>query len=378
MAATEAMRCYAPSRFQRGLLAAGLLVWSSLAVAATLPEDRTDLLYHYYKGGGVTARGPALLVRKSAGDSVSLSGRYYVDTVSSASIDVVTTASPYKDKREEYGFGVDWLYRNSLMSAFVSTSDENDYRAETYGLNVAHDLFNGMTTVSLGYGQGNDRVGRVDNAFEADLRRYQYRLGITQILTRSLLLGINYEDVAESGYLANPYRSARLLGASLPEVYPGTRDSQAIAVRLVKGFAGQDKPVGSSVRAEYRYFRDSWDIRSNTLGLSYQRYFGPRWLFELRYRYYQQSAASFFSDNFTSEQTYMSRDKELSTFDSHTLGVKWSWTFAKQRFLFFNRASLNFSHDYISFNYDDFTDVRTGQPYSFGANVYQLYLSAWY
>ena len=56
---------------------------------------------HIYNGGGVTAYGPALLVRKSIADKVSLTGTYYVDTVSNASIDVVTTASPYKETRNE-------------------------------------------------------------------------------------------------------------------------------------------------------------------------------------------------------------------------------------------------------------------------------------
>jgi hypothetical protein len=98
----------------------------------------------------------------------------------------------------------------------------------------------------------------------------------------------------------------------------------------------------------------------------------------VHYRYYQQNAASFYSDNFPIEMNYMARDKELSTFHSNSLGVKFTWFFARQRFRLLDRASLNFSHDYIYFNYDDFTDVRNGQPYSFGANVLQLYLSAWY
>ncbi len=70
-----------------------------------LPEDRADLMYHRYDGGGVTASGPALLVRKSLLNKVSLSASYYVDIVSNASIDVVTTASPYNETRNEFGIG---------------------------------------------------------------------------------------------------------------------------------------------------------------------------------------------------------------------------------------------------------------------------------
>ena len=82
-----------------GLLGGVLAVGGARAV--TLPEDSAEVMYHLYKGGGVTASGPALLVRKSLADRVSLSAQYYVDAVSNASIDVVTTASPFKEKRTE-------------------------------------------------------------------------------------------------------------------------------------------------------------------------------------------------------------------------------------------------------------------------------------
>lgn len=374
-------------RYTRTIHHAGLLLILLAAVptarAVTLPEDRSDLMYHYYDGGGVTVRGPALLVRKSAGDNVSVSGRYYVDTVSSASIDVVTTASPYHDKREEFSVGVDMLHGNSLASVSMISSKERDYQADTVGLNVTHDLFGGLTTLNLGFSNSKDTVGKVNEAFQRDINRYNFRIGLSQVLTRSLLVGINFEDVAEDGYLNNPYRYARfgnsiLTSVPYPELYPGARDSQAVALRAVQGFGTAGRPLGMSARVEYRYYRDTWDVRASTLGFTLQRYFGDRWIGEARYRYYQQSAASFYSDYFPNVMTYMARDKELSTFHSHSLGVRLSWMFEQQKFLFFNKASLNFAHDYVYFDYQDFTDPRTGQPYSFGANILQLYISAWY
>ena len=73
-------------------------------------------MFHVYDGGGVTATGPALLVRKSLADTVSLSALYYVDAVSNASIDVVTTASPFKETRTAYDLGVDYVVRDAQMS----------------------------------------------------------------------------------------------------------------------------------------------------------------------------------------------------------------------------------------------------------------------
>jgi hypothetical protein len=85
--------------------------------AGVLPEDRADVLYHLYDGGGVEIDGPSILVRKQVGKSTSFVGNYYVDMVSSASIDVVTTASPYSEERKQWSLGVDYLRGGTTMRA---------------------------------------------------------------------------------------------------------------------------------------------------------------------------------------------------------------------------------------------------------------------
>jgi hypothetical protein len=103
VAATNLSRLWQPLRraFRAAFapavgLLGGLLAGHS-ARAVDLPEDRAEALVHVYNGGGVTAAGPAFLVRKNIADRVSLTGSYYLDAVSNASIDVVTTASPFRD-----------------------------------------------------------------------------------------------------------------------------------------------------------------------------------------------------------------------------------------------------------------------------------------
>ena len=83
--------------------AAIALLLPALAQAGVLPEDRADLMYHFYDGGGVTIDGPSLLVRKKFAEKYAVSTSFYMDLVSSASIDVVTTASPYDEERTQYG-----------------------------------------------------------------------------------------------------------------------------------------------------------------------------------------------------------------------------------------------------------------------------------
>jgi hypothetical protein len=362
---------------QIGLARATALLFGAVcgtaARAAVLPEDRADFLVHYYDGGGVEVKGPALQARKGLQDKLSLYATYYVDTISSASIDVVTTASPYHDEREERGVGVDYLYRDTLMSLGYTSSDETDYAATALSMDIAQDLLAGMTTVSLGYSRGEDTVGRRDDpSFQRPVDRWQYRLGLTQVLTRRMLLGINYEAISDEGFLNNPYRSARVSGTLVPERYPATRSSHAAALRFLAHLEARNV-----LRVDYRFYWDTWEIRANTLEFGYGQYLGDRWLLEGTFRNYAQTRASFYSDNFPIEMNYMARDKELSTFSSKAIGVKASYTPPKVPPIF-DKLTLNAALERVHFSYDDFTDIRTGALYSFDANVIQLYISAWY
>ncbi|MCG8538200.1 MAG: DUF3570 domain-containing protein, partial [Pseudomonadales bacterium] len=119
--------------------------------AAVLPEDRADVMYHSYDGGDITIDGPAVLVRKGVTDDISVSAQYYVDEISSASIDVMVVASPYTEERTEYTVGADYLINKTIISAGYTNSSENDYEADTYSLGVSQDFFGDLSTLSLGF-----------------------------------------------------------------------------------------------------------------------------------------------------------------------------------------------------------------------------------
>jgi hypothetical protein len=342
------------------------------AKAVSLPEDQAEAMIHLYQGGGITASGPAVLVRKSIADRVSLSGQVYVDMVSNASIDVVTTASPYKETRTAYNLGLDYVYRDSQVSVGLEDSREPDYTAKSLSVDVAQEVFGGMTTVNLGFSRGADDVRKHNEpTFQDVARHWQYRLGATQILTPKWLLSLNGELIADDGFLSSPYRVARVFGAAVPERDPRTRTSRAVKLGTIGDVGNR-----TSVRAEYRYFWDTWAIKAHTVELGTSHYFGDLWLADAFFRYYKQNHALFYSDNATAETTYVSRDRRLSTFTSPSLGAKVTYTAAHVPGKYDIRLSAEIERK--RFNYSDFTDLRTGGLYTSDASVVQLFVNATY
>ncbi len=356
--------------WQRVAGLAGSLLAMGGAKAIELPEDNAEGMYHLYKGGGVTASGPALLVRKSLADKVSLSGSYYVDAVSNASIDVVTTASPFKETRKAYDLGVDYAYRDSLMSLGVYHSKEPDYQADSVSIDVSQEVYGNMTTVTLGYTRGVDKVLKKNDAsFDDNARHWQYRLGVTQVLTPRMLATAKLEVVSDDGYLGNPYRAARVFGAFVPERNPRTRTSRALKFGVIA-----DLGQRNAARVEYRYFWDTWAIKAHTLEAGYSRYVGSDWLADGFVRFYRQGQANFYSDDATTDTTYISRNRQLSRFNDFGLGGKLSYTAKRVPGQY--ELKIVGSIERIRFNYSNFTDVRSGQAYTFNANLLQLYVTA--
>ena len=369
MAATESVsRSFRIFRHIATLLSGVLAIGGSRA--ADLPEDSAEAVYHSYNGGGVLANGPALLVRKRLADKVSLSASYYVDAVSNASIDVVTTASPYREQRTEYGLGADYAYRDSKISLSTSTSREGDYTANRFGLDITQETFGGMTSVSTGFTRGDDQIGKTGAPeFTDTASHWQYRLGVTQILSPRWIMSANAEVLSDDGFLGSPYRIARVFGAAVPEKTPRTRSGRALKFRLIGDLNARD-----ALHLDYRYYWDTWDIKAHTAEVGYSRHFGELWLADASLRYYAQNKALFYSDNASTETTYISRNRQLSTFNSVGLGAKVAYTLRRAPGQF--DVKLNAALETTRFQFSDFTDIRTGQLYTYQANVLQLYLSA--
>jgi len=361
--------------------------------AGVLAEDRADVMYHRYDGGGITVQGPSVLVRKKFGESFAATANYYVDKISSASIDVVVSgASRYAERREQKSLSLEYLRGKTTYSAVYITSQENDYKANTYSLSVSQDMFGDLTTVSFGYSQGKDRItSSVDPQFSDSLERRNYRVGITQVLTRNLLGSLNFETATAQGDLQNPYRFIRFVNGagsySLgPEVFPRTRTSNAAAVRL-KYYL----PWRAALDGGYRFYNDTWGIQAHTADLEYTHPLWNHFVFSGSYRFSTQTGADFFSDLFPRQnyQNFMARDKSYSSLTSQTIGAGVTYEFPLGfASSFIKRGTANLQYHRMMISYDQFRDLRDFPPgtatpgteplYALNANIIQFFVSFWY
>jgi hypothetical protein len=368
--------------------------FSNFAGAVTLPEERADALYHRYDGDGVTIDGPSVLVRKNFKETVSVAANYYVDNVSSASIDVVTSgASEYNERREEVSLSGEYLYGKSIFSAGYTNSDESDYTADTYYFSASQDFFGDLTNITFGYARGDDEVRQNGNDdFVEEIERNAYRVGISQVLTPRLLMALNYEAITDEGYLNNPYRVYRYLTDPLDpsagfqqatEVYPDTRTSDAAGLKFL-----YHMPWRGSLGTGYRYFTDDWGIDAHTAEIGYTHTFGSHWIAELRYRYYTQGAADFYSDLFLfpsqDEKDFRARDKELSDMSSQTVSLYVNYE-RKIGFGPMDKLGISLQYDFIMLEYDNFSDLRDTEAlpgeerlFDMDADVIKVLFTLWY
>jgi Protein of unknown function (DUF3570) len=398
-------------RHARTLLALCLCV--TPALAGVLPDDRTDALYHRYEGGGITVQGPSILIQKKITDNFAVNANWYQDYISSASIDVKLSASPYKEKRTQKSAGFEYLHGKSTYSAGLINSVEPDYKSNTTYYSISQDMFGDLTTITMTFKRGWDKVykdtknaqgvivnvsdfggtdrnGNPISFKDADHRGYD--VGLSQILTRNLIATFNYEVLTDEGYLQSPYREILYLspGQGLgwtkgEQVYPNTRTSNAASVE-----AKYYLWYRAAVTGQYRYFSDTWGIRAHTAELGYTHPW-KKLIFDGSFRFYTQTAASFYSDLFprVNFQNFEARDRELAAFNSYTIGAGASYDFPIPRNKWINRSTISLHFDHLLIDYKDYRNallIGTNPAYTAGneplyklnANILQLFASLYF
>jgi hypothetical protein len=173
-------------------------------------------------------------------------------------------------------------------------------------------------TVTLG-GRSGSHESDEEYIPSSPRNTYAVSLSFSQVFNQRLQGSITTDLVEQTGYLGLPFHRVYFSNDSLRvENLPGQRYKLPIGVRL-NYFLG-DKII---IRSYYRYYMDSWGIRSHTADIEIPIKITPFLSISPFYRYYTQTAAYYFapykSHSFT--DTYYTSNYAYAAFNSNFLGV---------------------------------------------------------
>lgn len=317
----------------------------------------------------------------------TLTASYLIDVISSASVDVVSQATPrFEENRHALNAGVSQaIGLHTLRASYgysieIGTGERPGHKGariadyQGHGLGAGADLvfFDRNTTVSADYAIELGQVGWANDAnFKEALTTHVVDLRVAQVLSRRLLGELGWTFTGQGGYTAKPYRFARVqevlpgvCRVCPPETHPRTRLRNAVFGGLRRHLFAE-----SALSLRYRFYFDDWGLTAHTvegrLHLGWSKAFGIR----LRYRLHLQGAANFWQDVYSQPRRYMTADRELSPLSGNLLGL-----LIFRRFGRFGPASaveLYGKVDGFRYDYDDYRRLtsRSGLVVETGLEV---------
>lgn len=248
---------------------------------------------------------------------------------------------------------------SSLFNIGASASKEFDYTHVGLNAKFATDFNKRNTTLSAGIAIARDQIdpeGGVPTPFSSmlDVGDLSNRLGtdsknildvvvgVSQVISRNLVVQANYSYSYSDGYLNDPYRILSMVdgvsgdtiartptpGVAGPsheyifESRPDERTKHSLYTQA-KYYMG-----GKVLDASYRYMTDDWNIDSHTVDLHYRWPVGASKYLEPHLRFYSQNEAEFYRlslVNGVAPPVNASADYRLGDFDALTVGVKFGW-----------------------------------------------------
>jgi len=200
-----------------------------------------------------------------------------------------------KDNRTGGYFEPTFTFGPNHISPQVAFSEESDYISKGLALNYARDLNQKNTTLNFGWSHDFDTVEPGASPYLANNQRKETDsiiVGLNQLLGPKTVFTADVTYVYESGLLADPYKG--FLFYDQPylvwEKRPDYRNQQIVYVGITQFVT----PLNGSVEASYRFYHDSYDVLGNTLQLSWFQKLGRNLVASPSFRYYIQSAASFY------------------------------------------------------------------------------------
>ena len=293
-----------PQRSQRasGVLLASLVLPGLAALAAVTPlkanaenaPEKTTIAIKYgtYSDSQpgldrIQVDAPQVYVQAPIAGVWALEGSWVGDNVSGASPRWHTQtsgASHMSDYRNAGDLKVTRYFPRAAVSASVAYSNEHDYTSTAIGLDGRWSSDDNNRTWTAGYGTASDRIDNTHSGGDVVNQRkrtHEFMAGVTQALTPTDIAQFNLTRGLGEGYYSDPYK--------LLDNRPNTRNTWIALARWNHYVERFD----ASIHSSYRYYSDTFGVRSHTLGLEWVQPAG-KWTVTPGVRYYSQSAANFY------------------------------------------------------------------------------------
>jgi hypothetical protein len=163
------------------------------------------------------------------------------------------------------------------------------------------------------------RSGHRDNFGSSPRKTYTASFGYSQIINSRLQIAFLADVVGQNGFLSLPFHRVYFSnGKDTIERLPSSRFKLPVGFRA-NYFLGDN----IILRSYYRYYADSWGVRSNTANLEVAYKVSPFFSISPFYRYYTQTAARYFSpyEEASPTQQYFTSNYEYAKFHSQFFGV---------------------------------------------------------
>ena len=270
----------------------------------------------------VKVRANALKIMKPLNEEWAVGATFVTDSISGASPAFHSYGLvKLRDFRRALDADVTRYFPHHSLTLGASFSNESDYISRAVSLKGSQFSEDKNTTWTAGLGFANDTVSSSTGSVRAQNKQVIDALfGLTQVMGSNDIVQANLGLSHASGYLSDPYKAF--------EKRPNDRNSYTLLAR----WNHHVNATGGSARFSYRYFADSWKIRSHTLSAEYTQPFADGWSITPIVRLYTQSAAGFYVDadpsiypfapNPPDGASNYSEDQRLSAYGAHTLGFK--------------------------------------------------------
>ncbi len=306
--------------------------------AQDISEDELQARINtYFDNFGVTVYYPSIDYTKKLSRNTSISARYLTDVISAASmrsnfqIDGITSATPKKEGgsdntpdewRHEIGLGVTQRVIQGTASLNGSYSIEHDYSSKTFFASINYPFAQKNTYLTLGISGSFDKIFPQIRNWTRTRNTYSINWAFSQILSKNIITQLDASYIDVSGYQLDGYQIVRIYddkkGAfrNLEPVHPDKRIRRAVGLRTNIGITNN-----LTLQPGYRYYWDSWDVRSNTIYAILSNNFSEVLSGSLEYRQYFQTKAYFFKAIYDSLEEFMSVEGQLNSGYSNQINL---------------------------------------------------------